>query len=312
MHKNAERNMNWGGEDAVSGIMPSSIRSDPGLHLDGRSRQAITVRFWGVRGSIACPEAATARYGGNTSCVEARCGKRLVIFDAGTGMRGLGAQLAQAGKSVDADIFFSHFHVDHVCGLPFFAPMYNSANRFRIWGGNLGPERGTAKAIGQFMSEPLFPMEPQSLKAAIQFRDFRAGETLNPCPGLTLRTGLLNHPGGATGYRLEYGRSVVAYITDAEHRPGVLDSNVLELAHRADLMIYDCNYTEEEYPAHMGWGHSTWQEGVRLAEAAGAKVLALFHHDPDRTDEQLDRIARDVRAKRPGTIVAAEGLTLRV
>jgi phosphoribosyl 1,2-cyclic phosphodiesterase len=292
--------------------MPRLPVSDPESYREPFSRQAITVRFWGVRGSIACPEAATARYGGNTSCVEARCGERLVIFDAGTGLRPLGARLMQPGRPVDADIFFSHFHVDHVYGLPFFAPIYNSANRFRLWAGNLLPERRAAQAIGQFMSEPLFPMEPQSLNADLEFRDFNAGETLNPHPGITLGTGLLNHPGGATGYRLEYGGSVLAYITDTEHRPGVLDPNVLRLAHRADLMIYDCNYTEEEYPAHVGWGHSTWQEGVRLADAAGAKVLALFHHDPDHTDEQLDHIARQAQAKRPGTVVAAEGLTLRL
>jgi phosphoribosyl 1,2-cyclic phosphodiesterase len=134
---------------------------------------------------------------------------------------------------------------------------------------------------------------------------------LKPHPGVTVRTAPRNHPGGATGYRLEHGKTAIAYITDTEHRPGVLDKNVLQLARDVDLMIYDCNYTEEEYPAHVGWGHSTWQQGVRLANAAGAKLLAIFHHDPEHVDELLDRIGRDAKAQRPGTVVAAEGMTLR-
>jgi phosphoribosyl 1,2-cyclic phosphodiesterase len=126
-----------------------------------------------------------------------------------------------------------------------------------------------------------------------------------------LQTAPLNHPGGATGYRLEYGNSAIAYITDTEHRPDALDQNVLQLARDVDLMIYDCNYTEEEYPAHVGWGHSTWQQGVRLANAAGAKLLAIFHHDPEHVDDVLDRIGREAKAQRAGTVVAAEGLALR-
>ncbi len=272
---------------------------------------AITVQFWGVRGSLACPEPEVARYGGNTSCVEVRCGDRVLIFDGGTGLRPLGNLLAESGRRTDADLFFSHFHIDHVCGLPFFAPMYDASTRLRLWGGNLLPSRRIVQAIGQMMSEPLFPMGPDSFKAGIEYHDFYAGDVLKPHPGVTLRTAPLNHPGGATGYRLEYGKSAIAYITDTEHRPGALDKNVLQLARDVDLMIYDCNYTEEEYPAHVGWGHSTWQQGVRLANAADAKLLAIFHHDPDHIDDRLDRIGRDAKAQRPGTVVAAEGMTLR-
>jgi phosphoribosyl 1,2-cyclic phosphodiesterase len=296
--------------------MRGEARSEPPV-AEVRSRRwkaaaGMSVQFWGVRGSLPCPEPELARYGGNTSCVEVRCGDRLLIFDAGSGLRRLGCGLARAGGRTDADLFFSHFHIDHLCGLPFFAPMYEPTTQLRLWAGNLLPSRRIVDAVRQMMSEPLFPMGPDSFKAAIEFHDFRAGDLLKPHPGLTLQTAPLDHPGGATGYRLEYGDSAMAYITDTEHRPGTLDNNVLGLARDVDLMIYDCNYTEEEYPAHIGWGHSTWQQGVRLANAAGAKLLAIFHHDPVHTDERLDRIGREAKAQRPQTVVAAEGLTLRL
>jgi phosphoribosyl 1,2-cyclic phosphodiesterase len=297
----------------VMGERPPS--EPPGAELQSARRRAtsgITVQFWGVRGSLACPEPDVARYGGNTACVEVRCDDRLLVFDAGTGLRPLGAAVLHSGRPTDADIFFSHFHIDHVCGLPFFAPIYEPTTRLRLWAGNLLPSRRIVQAIGQLMSEPLFPTGLDSFKAGIEFHDFRAGEVLRPHPGVTLRTAPLNHPGGATGYRLEHGKSSVAYITDTEHRPGTLDRNVLELARGVDLMIYDCNYTEQEYPAHAGWGHSTWQQGVRLANAADAKLLAVFHHDPEHVDDVLDRIGAEAKAQRSATVIAAEGMTLRL
>ena len=148
-------------------------------------------------------------------------------------------------------------------------------------------------------------------KARIEFCDFLCGETLRPHAEVTLRTAPLNHPNSATGYRLDYAGHAIAYLTDTEHAPGALDDNVVALAQDVDLMIYDCTYTDEEYPANAGRGHSTWQQGVRVADAAGAKRLAIFHHDPAHDDAMLDRLARQAKAVRPGTIVAAEGLTLR-
>ena len=268
------------------------------------------VRFWGVRGSTPCADPTLSRYGGNTSCVEVRCGKQVVIFDCGTGLRGLGKTLVQNG-AVEADIFFSHFHIDHIIGLPFFAPCHAETSRLRLWAGNLLPDYRIDSTLRRMISEPLFPTGLESFKASIKFHDFRPGDVLTPFPGVTLRTAPLNHPGRSTGYRLEYDKHVIAYITDTEHRPGQLDPNVLWLANGADLMICDCNYTEDEFDAHVGWGHSTWQEGVRLADQAGAKKLAIFHHDPDHDDNFLDRLAAEAAAARPGTIVAAEGVTVR-
>ncbi len=161
------------------------------------------------------------------------------------------------------------------------------------------------------MSAPLFPIPIDIFAAKLEFRDFLVGEVLQPHPGITLRTGPLNHPDGATGYRVEYNGKAVAYITDTEHRPGERDTNILRLVERADVMIYDATYTDEEYPARHGWGHSTWQEAVRLADAAQVGTLVIFHHDPDHDDAFMDRVAAEAAAARPGTIVAQEGLVLR-
>ena len=270
----------------------------------------ISVRFWGVRGGISCPDAALARYGGNTACVEVRCGNHLIIFDGGTGLRPLGSKLAVAPAPLEADLFFSHCHIDHICGLPFFAPAFLSSTNLRLWAGNLLPHYTLEETMLDFTSEPLFPNAFDTFSAKIEFRDFHAGEALTPHLNIKLRTAPLNHPGGSTGYRLEYQGRSIAYITDTEHKPGILDKNILALAQRADLMIYDGSYTDDEFPKRIGWGHSTWQEGARLAEAAQAKVLAIFHHDPIHDDNFLDRVAVDIKVMRPGSIVASEGMSL--
>lgn len=270
----------------------------------------MTVRFWGVRGSVPCPGPATVRYGGNTPCIEVRCGERLIIFDAGTGLRELGDQLAAAGAPIDADIYLSHCHIDHINGVPFFAPFYSPANRFRIWAGNLPPEVTVESAVRTLMSYPVFPVGVEQFQAAIEFRDFRAGETLQPGPGLMLRTGPLNHPDGATGYRLECGGRSFAYLTDNEFGTPEVDPGLVSLAREADLAVYDTTYTDAEILSKKGWGHSTWREGLKLADAAGVKTFCLFHHAPDHDDAAMDAIARAAQAVRPGTIVASEGLVI--
>ena len=268
------------------------------------------VRFWGVRGSIAAPGPATARYGGNTSSIEVRCGARLILLDAGTGLRALGNRLA-AEAPLDADLFFSHTHFDHVCGLPFFKPFFQPQNSFRLWAGHLGAETTLRRLLREFMAAPLFPVPPEVFRAGMEYRDFTAGETLAPAPDIAVRTGPLNHPDGATGYRIEYGGRSLCYLTDTEHVPGAPDRNVVALISGADLVIYDSMYCDEQYAnSHVGWGHSTWQEGVRLCRAAGAKRLVVFHHDPDHDDDKLDAIAREVEAAMPGAVLAREGMVL--
>ena len=270
-----------------------------------------SVRFWGVRGSIACSGPRTARYGGNTSSLEVRCDERMLLFDAGTGFRYLGNSLSNA-NTIDADLFLTHTHFDHVAGLPFFKPFFKSQNRFRLWAGHLVEGMTLRRVLGEFMMSPLFPVPPQIFRARMEYREFKAGETLRPAEGIAVRTTLLNHPDGATGYRVDYGGHSICYLTDTEHVPGAPDRNILGLIAGADLVIYDSMYTDAEYDAYVGWGHSTWQEGVRLCRAAGAKRLAVFHHDPEHDDDMLDGIAREVEKELPGSIVARDGLVVAV
>jgi phosphoribosyl 1,2-cyclic phosphodiesterase len=272
---------------------------------------AMTLRFWGTRGGIAAPGPLTQRYGGNTACLELRCGKHLLILDAGTGLRGLGDSLCRDGESVDADLLLTHTHLDHILGLGFFAPMARACTKLRLHGGHLpAPKLRAALAAG--LSPPLMPDLWHAAKADLTIDSFKIGKPIPLHPGLNVTLERLQHPGGSVGFRIEWQGRSVAYVTDTEHQCGQPDAAVLRLAKGADLFIYDTSYTDEEFHDHSGWGHSTWQEGVRLADAAGADRLVLFHHDPWRTDEQIDAIAAAADQARPGTLAAAEGLVLSV
>lgn len=273
---------------------------------------SLRVKFWGVRGSIACPTLKHIRYGGNTSCVEVRAGEQRVIFDAGTGLRELGNHLLGKGLK-SANLFLSHTHWDHIDGFPFFTPIYQASFSLVVRAGHLHQvEGGIRNVIDKQMSNPYFPVPIGSLKAQLVLEDFRAGDTLPLDGGLRLLTCPLNHPGNATGYRLEYQDKVVCYVTDTEHRPGQPDQNILGLIQGADLVIYDATYSDEEYLSHVGWGHSSWQEGIRLCQAAGAKHLALFHHDPSHEDNFMAKLEKAAFRQWPGTLVARQGMVLVV
>jgi phosphoribosyl 1,2-cyclic phosphodiesterase len=263
-----------------------------------------------VRGSIACPGKEYSRYGGNTPCLEVRCGPHLLVFDGGTGLRPLGWQLKQE-EPLDFDLFFSHTHFDHIVGLPFFKPLFHTGNKLRMWAGHLLPERTLRDVLCVMMQEPLFPVPIETFSADTTYHDFRVGETLRPRDGIAMRTAPLNHPNRATGYRIEYGGRSVCYVTDTEHENGHLDQNIIDLVKDSDIFIYDATYTDGEYPKYQGWGHSTWQQGVRLADAANVRTYVAFHHDPGHDDGFLDHVAEEVEAARPGSIVAREGMILR-
>jgi len=265
------------------------------------------VRFWGVRGSIACPGPETIRYGGNTPCIEVRCGEHILIFDAGTGLRALGHALVKDSKVRDVNIFLTHCHLDHVIGLPFFAPFFAEGYRVRIWAGNLMPPDSIEQIMRKLMSSPLFPVEVEIFKAKIEYHDFRSGDVLRPYEGVTLQTAPLDHPDGASAYRLEYGGRTFALLSDTAGFPGKHDRELVSMARGADLVVYDGTFTEKEIESRLTWGHSTYARGIRLADEAKAKQLCMFHHDPSHDDDFMDALAAEANDARPGTLTAREG-----
>jgi len=269
------------------------------------------IEFWGVRGSIACPSPSHIKYGGNTSCLEARVGDKRLILDAGTGIRELGQTFLRTGVQ-ETFLLLTHTHWDHINGFPFFEPAYNEDCKLHIMAGHLDDNASLRDVLSTQMSNPMFPVPMEAMRADLTLEDFECGETLELIEGLKIRTGPLNHPNGATGYRLDYGGKSACYITDTEHVPGQIDENIVKLIEGADVVIYDSTYTEQEYPNHVGWGHSTWNEGVRLCQEAGAKKLVIFHHDPNHDDAFMDEIARESKEAWDATVVAREGMDLTI
>ena len=272
------------------------------------------IKFWGVRGSIPCPGSETVRYGGNTSCVEMQVGRERLIFDGGTGLRILGQSLMTESPA-KAHLFFSHSHWDHIQGFPFFTPAFIRGNTFNIYAVP-SPNGATIKqTLHDQMLHPNFPVPLQIMRADLEFYDLEMGETLH-YGDVSVETRPLNHPGEAVGYRVNWQGLSAAYITDTEHFPDRLDDNVLALAWQADVMIIDAAYTDEEYNdpkySKVGWGHSTWQQAVKIAQTAQVKQLVLFHHDPAHNDDFLDRIGEEARKILPQTILAREGLLIEL
>lgn len=271
-----------------------------------------TIHFWGVRGSIACPGQNTVRYGGNTSCVEMRVGGHRLVFDGGTGLRVLGQTLL-GELPIEAHLFFTHSHWDHIQGFPFFIPAFIRGNRFTIYGA-IAPNGSTIEQrLNDQMLHPNFPVPLQIMGADLAFKDLDIGETIQ-VGDVTVESALLNHPGEAVGYRVNWQGYAAAYITDTEHFPDRIDENVLWLARNADVMIYDSTYTDEEYyserSSKVGWGHSTWQEAVKIARAANVKKLVIFHHDPLHDDNFMDQIKEDAACQFANSVVAWEGLEI--
>jgi phosphoribosyl 1,2-cyclic phosphodiesterase len=277
----------------------------------------LEVKFWGVRGSIPVPGPTTVKVGGNTSCVEVRCGRSIIILDAGTGIRGLGASLARG--RVEAVIFFSHVHWDHIQGFPFFAPAMIPGNTLRLYGGRNVTATLEETLYGQ-MNYPNFPVVIGDLAARIHFHDLKEGEVITIGKGrdqVKVSNARLNHPNGVYSYRIAYGARRVVYATDTEHY-AVPDPRLLELADGADVLVYDAQYTPEEYSGEangvprLGWGHSTMMEGARMAKLAKVGKLVLFHHDPAQDDRAV--AAKESRARKVfrNTVAAREGLTIKL
>ena len=272
-----------------------------------QSSIAYSFTFWGVRGSIACPTPRHVGYGGNTSCIEVSAGDRKIILDAGTGLRELGRKLLRDGVK-KADLLLTHTHWDHINGFPFFTPAYNPDLEINIMAGHLTDKGGIQRVLSVQMDNPMFPVPLEAMTANITFTDFHAGEEFELYPGVNVRTAPLNHPNGSTAYRVEYEGKSCVYVTDTEHVPGETDERIVELIRDADLVVYDSTYTEDEFPAKVGWGHSTWNEGVRLCRLANVKKMAIFHHEPDHFDDFMDALQEEAQRVWHGAFVCREGM----
>jgi phosphoribosyl 1,2-cyclic phosphodiesterase len=216
---------------------------------------------------------------------------------------------------LEAHIFFSHSHWDHIQGFPFFLPAFIKGNCFHIYGA-IAPNGATMKQrLTDQMLHPNFPVPIQVMQSDLKFHDLLPGDRMN-LDDITIETGPLNHPNTAMGYRVTWQGRTVVYASDTEHYPDRLDENLLHLARDADVLIYDACYTDEEYhdprSPKIGWGHSTWQEAIKLAKAAGVKRAVVFHHDPNHTDDFLDNVEAQVQSVFTNSLLAREGMILPV
>jgi phosphoribosyl 1,2-cyclic phosphodiesterase len=250
-------------------------------------------------------------YGGNTSCVEILAGDRRLILDAGTGIRDLGARLLKDGER-QATLLLSHTHWDHISGFPFFTPAFLGGRSFRVMAGHLNEHGGVRATLAGQMMQPMFPVPLEIMQSDLVFEDFAASDRFQLEGGIAVQTAQLRHPSGATGYRFDYLGRTVCYVTDTEHVPGKPDERVLALIEGADLVIYDSTYTDDEFPEKVGWGHSTWQEGLRLCRSAHVKKLVIFHHDPDHDDDRMAAIEQEAHKAWENAIVARETMQIDV
>ncbi|HEX8297782.1 MAG TPA: MBL fold metallo-hydrolase [Rubricoccaceae bacterium] len=272
----------------------------------------LTARFWGVRGSIPTPQAGYLGVGGNTSCVEVRAPDGTVlVLDGGTGIRALGYALAAeaAGTSMTIHVVLSHFHWDHLQGLPFFAPLFSPNHDVRFYA--VTDDGRLDRLLHGQMCFPYFPVPFDDLAASTHTVSLREGEPLQVGP-MTIRPFPVNHPQGAHGFRIECGGATLVYATDYEHGIASFDAGLREAVRDADVLISDAQYTPDEYRLRGGWGHTTWEKAAHLARDAGVGRLYLFHHDPAHDDAALARICDCAREEFAATELACEGDEIRL
>ncbi len=277
--------------------------------IDQNSR--FKLKFHGVRGSIPTPCAENLGYGGNTTCLEIRLSHHeAIIIDGGTGARNLGTALAEEcqGQKLSLHFLLTHFHWDHIQGIPFFSPLYNPSNDITFHSGRSRKE--IQELLKGQMSDPYFPVNFELVAAKREFVHHEAGGF--KIGNISVRSFPLNHPQKAWGYRLEVDGVVLVHASDFEHGNPKLDSVLREYAQDADVLIYDAHFTPEEYESKRGWGHSTWLEATRVASDAHVKKLILFHHDPSHNDLKLASITEETRKYFENTDAAREGCIVQL
>ena len=270
------------------------------------------VTFWGVRGTFPATGAAFARYGGDTMCIEVEAAGARLILDAGSGLRALGAKLNAAPGPVEAHVLLSHLHLDHIMGLPHFAPFWRRDARVQIHAPLECVGDDPHATLFSVLRPPLFPLDAGELPASIGLQEFKTGARFSPEPGIVVHAFALSHQGPCAGLVIEAGGRKLAYVTDHEHGDVDADDRLLGAVEGADLLIYDATFTDEEWVARRGWGHSTWEEGLRLKRRAGVELLALAHHEPDRCDDALDALAEVAASRCENAFFARQGLSLEV
>ncbi len=271
------------------------------------------LKFWGVRGSVPTPQLENLRYGGNTPCLEFRSARgTLLIVDCGTGMRMLGKALAEefGARPIHADVLLSHYHWDHIQGLPFFVPIYQKTNEFQFHSFNL-PQASLEEALEGQMAEPYFPVDMGAMLAVRGFSQI--SQSPYKIRDFTIHARRINHPQGCLSFRIESDGKAVTYATDIEPGDPSSDRTIRELARGADLLIYDSQYTREQLATERkGWGHSSWEEGALICQEAGVRELILFHYDPDSDDAAIDRLEETARALFPNCRAAFEGMEINL
>jgi len=271
------------------------------------------ARFWGVRGSTPTPQKENMRYGGNTSCIELRTDSpEVLILDGGTGIRLLGKKLEEefGSRPIKAHIFFSHFHLDHIQGIPFFGPLYDSKNHFTFYFANRHDAQLVLDAVSGIMASPYFPVDMSNLPCGREYINLAEGR-LN-VGGTAIDVLPLNHPQGSFGFRMTQEGKTLTYCTDVELGAEWSDTNVRKLAQDSNIFIVDAQYTPEELPAHKGWGHSSWKQAVEIGKAANAAQIALFHYNPNHDDTTIDAMVENGKKDHPGVIGTWEGLEVTI
>ena len=281
---------------------------------------SMTLKLWGVRGSIPSPGPTTVRYGGNTSCASVQLGDITIVLDTGSGARILGKTLF--GKKTPIYMLLTHDHWDHIQGFPFFAPIYETGRDVFMFPAKSG--HAMMCTLVMQMDGARFPVSEEELRSKQHCVTDMHAEAWFASHGLCLRRIATNHPGGAYGIRIDHEGKSIVYIPDNEMNPPREQDRVtsfdafVKFCQGADALMHDSQYTPADFPLKKGWGHSLWIEGCELAAAANVKQYLMFHHDPERTDDQIDAIEAEAKAwmakKNPNVKVAAvrEGMTFEL